>query len=711
MIFYQNWTGYLKSNPDDMFEAKVPGNIQSDYGKAHNYGDVNYGMNFEKYKWLEDEAWVYETRLVFDKQEDERVYFVTKGIDYEYDVVLNEKVILSHEGMFSPVEKDITDYLSNDNNLKIIIKPIPKYAGATEEDRVQAVDSCKPAVGYGWDWHPRFVCSGIWCDTYIETRNKYYIKKCEVFYTLTDNYEQANVTFDAECEEEIVFKMFSPDGKLVYEGKYNNFIIKNPLLWWCNGQGNPDLYTYEVTSKEHRVTGKVGFRSVELVMNDGAWNLPYKFPKTRSVVPITVKLNGRNIFAKGSNWVNPEMFNGEIDENRYCELLQFAKDANMNILRIWGGSVVNKDEFFDICDELGIMVWQEFPLSCNNYIATPHYLKILKQEAEAIIKRIRRHPCHVLWCGGNELFNSWSKMTDQSLALRLLNKLCYEFDMNKPFIATSPLYGMSHGAYLFYSGDEGEEVFELIQSSKSTAYTEFGLSSVCDYEYLKTFIPQEDIDNWENSEVIRAHHGINAWRATSWICKDVLERYFGKVKDLKMASLLSSWLQCEGYKSVFEEARRQKPYCSMAINWCFCEPWKTVANNSLISYPSELKPSYYAVKKSLQGTVLSARIPKFMWYYGEMLKAELWLLNDSTKVVSDTVKAYIEIDGKSYFAMEWNTGNVKENTNKQGNILQFVLPECNAESFVLKLVSLNGYDNEYKLRLTKKPDRKKNKLN
>jgi len=176
-------------------------------------------------------------------------------------------------------------------------------------------------------------------------------------------------------------------------------------------------------------------------------------------------------------------------------------------------------------------------------------------------------------------------------------------------------------------------------------------------------------------------------------------------------SLLSSWLQCEGYKSVFEEARRQKPYCSMAINWCFCEPWKMVANNSLISYPSELKPSYYAVQKSLQGNVSSARIPKYMWCYGEMFKAELWLLNDSAKVVSDIVTAYIEIDGKSYFGMEWNTGDIKENTNKQENILQFVLPECNAESFVLKLVSLNGYDNEYKLRLTKKPDRKKNKLN
>ena len=121
----------------------------------------------------------------------------------------------------------------------------------------------------------------------------------------------------------------------------------------------------------------------------------------------------------------------------------------MNIFRKWGGAGIEKEEFYNLCDEYGIMVWQEFPLDGNNYPNDSRYLKILEQEARAIVRKLRRHPCIILWSGGNELFNNWSKMTDQSHALRLLNKVCYEEDRNTPFLPTSPIMGMSHGPYFF----------------------------------------------------------------------------------------------------------------------------------------------------------------------------------------------------------------------------------------------------------------------
>ena len=702
MIFEQNWVGYIKNEPQDKFKVKVPGCIQSDYAAAHGYGDVNYGLNFKKYRWMEDLYWVYETYLQFDQKNGERVFFVTKGIDYEYDVILNGKKLLTHEGMFSPVEVDITDFLTDDNLLQIVIYPMPKYSGAATDDRNQAVDSCKPAVGYEWDWHPRLLTSGIWCDTYIETRTEDYIHDCEVFYTLEDDFSAAYVNFDIDCNSVVKIKLFAPNGEKIYEGSERSITVQSPELWWCSGQGEQALYSYQVCSKTHTVVGKVGFRSIRLVMNVGTWDEPLCFPKTRSAAPITIELNGRCIFAKGSNWVNAEIFNGEVTTERYRELLQLAKDANMNILRVWGGAIVNKDSFFDICDELGIMVWQEFPLACNNYIATPHYLKVLEQEATAIIKRVRRHGCHVLWCGGNELFNSWSGMTDQSLALRLLNKLCFENDRDKPFMAASPLFGMSHGSYTFYCETEDKDVFELFNSAHSTAYCEFGISSVADMEYIKTFIPEEEIKDWENSVCIEAHHGRKAWQESSWICKDVLERYFGEVTTLEQAVEYSQKLQCVGYKAIFEAARRQKPYCSMAINWCYCEPWKTVANNSLISYPARPKPAYYAVQTSLKNVLASANIKKFMWTKGEIFQAELWLLNDSVHEVEDTIDAYIVVDGEEHFVMRWNTGKVAANTNKRGNILQFPLSGVTEDLLYLKLVSAKGNDNEYMLKMTSK---------
>lgn len=162
-----------------------------------------------------------------------------------------------------------------------------------------------------------------------------------------------------------------------------------------------------------------------------------EFPKSRSNPPITLEINGRRIFCKGTNWVNPDIFPGRLTAETYRKLLELAREANMNMLRVWGGGIVNKESFFELCDEMGLMVWQEFSLACNLYPDTPEYLKVLDQESRSINMRLRKHPSVVLWSGGNELFNSWSGMTDQSLPLRMLNANCYEFNPEIPFLMTS----------------------------------------------------------------------------------------------------------------------------------------------------------------------------------------------------------------------------------------------------------------------------------
>ena len=159
----------------------------------------------------------------------------------------------------------------------------------------------------------------------------------------------------------------------------------------------------------------------------------------------------------------------------------------MNLLRVWGGGIVNKEAFYEQCDELGLMVWQEFPLACNNYEGTPAYLRVLDQESKSIISRVRRHASHVIWCGGNELFNNWSGMTEQSLALRLLNRNCFDMDPGTPFLMTSPVMGMGHGHYRFSS--DGVEVYKWMSEAANTAYTEFGCPGPASADYLRGFIP------------------------------------------------------------------------------------------------------------------------------------------------------------------------------------------------------------------------------
>jgi beta-mannosidase len=163
----------------------------------------------------------------------------------------------------------------------------------------------------------------------------------------------------------------------------------------------------------------------------------------------------------------------------------------------------------------------------------------------------------------------------------------------------------------------------------------------------------------------------------------------------------SKWLQRDGYKAIFEEARKQKPFCSMAINWCYNEPWKTAANNSIISYPNIPKAGYYAVTNSLRPILANARIPKFLWYSGEQFTMELWLLNDSTKGYPNfTIKAYIEIAEEDVLITEWKTGFITANQNKKGPGISYLLPDANTDRIRIKLKCMENdkYSSSYELK-------------
>ena len=710
MIKRLQWQG-RRTDRKEWFGASVPGNIQRDYADFCGWEDLNRGKNCEQYTEIEDCTWEYRATFENPIRSGERCVFVTGGIDYASVILLNGKVLREHEGMFSSFEIDLSEHLmAGENDLTVRILPHPKREDAPIS-RDQADRSCKYPASYGWDWHPRILPSGIWNDAYLELRSEGHIRDCEVRYTLSEALDRADVCFFVDCDAPVTFELLDDEQKTVYCGEDPSFTLCNPRLWWCNGQGEATLYTWRVRSATDEMQGKIGFRRVELRMNAGAWAEPAGFPKTRSVPPITLTLNGRRIFAKGSNFVSPDVFLGTLDKSRYEELVRLAKDANMNILRCWGGSGVSKEDFFGLCDEMGVMIWQEFPLACNLYIDDEHYMKVLEQEGVAIVRRLRRHPSVVLWCGGNELFNRWSGMTDQSMPLRLLNKICFEEDPKTPFIATSPLMGMAHGGYVFYDADSGKEVYEMFGESHCTAYTEFGVPSVASPAYLKSFLPEDELYPPRAGTSWETHHAFGAWHGDTWLCESIMERYFGKSTSLEEIFERSNWLQCEGYKAIFEEARRQKPYCSMAINWCYNEPWKTAANNSLLCYPALPQPAYHAVRNSLSGVVASARLKKFSYTNGELFSAELWLLNDSPMAVKDRVRVTVTVGESTQELLVWNTPESGVGENVQGHTVHYVLPRVEGiDRFTLTLESekhgSNSYTLHYRVKEEKKPSKK-----
>ena len=707
MKFYQKWAGG-RIDPTGKasyprYPVEVPGNIQYEYARSVGLDAPDtlfYADNVARLQEAEGYTWEYRTFLSFEKKEGQRVFLVAEGVDYRFDVLLDGKKIFYQEGMYTKVELDVTDAAGPGSLLQFIIHPHPMRPGPYGDYRQAADRSAKPPVCYGWDWNPRLLISGLWQPCYIETREKDFIRSCEPFYTLNGDRTAAQLRFETDCDAPVTYTLLDREGHTLYRGCEPACTVEDVRLWWCAGEGEPYLYTWIAETDSDRKSGRIGFRTLRLVQNGGgAADEPRCFPKTRYAAFLTIELNGRRIMGKGSNWVNPEVFFGRVTEARYRELLTAAGDANMNLLRLWGGAGINKPAFYDICDELGLLVWQEFWLACNNYIGTPELLKTVEREAASVIRALRHHPCLALWCGGNELFNNWSGMDEQSPVLRLLNKLCYELDFSRPFLMTSPSAGMAHGGYLFRDPDSGEDVLQSFAHQHYTGYTEFGVPSFSPVSQLKKIIPADGLFPIRPTESWVTHHAFGAWGADRWACLPVIEGYFGEQHSLEETVAHSEWLQCAGYQAIFEEARRQWPYCSMVINWCYEEPWPCAANNSLIAYPLVFKPGYYAVKNALRPVIASARIPRFDWAGGEEFSAELWYLNDSSESVRDRVTATLRCGTWEKQLLIWQTGEVGGKTGLQGPTVRCRLPEhCGSDALELILTAdASDSSNAYKV--------------
>lgn len=716
-----NWQlGYNSDHKTGSFKwipASVPGAVQLDIAKAENYGPWFYAENWKDYLWMEDQKFTY--RAYFKKpgmKKNEHLFLVSKGIDYAFDILINGKKIFQQEGMFTWVRLDISDNLKEQNELLIVIHPIPKST-LSVTSRVQADHSVKPAVSYGWDWHPRLVPSGIWDETGLFVEAETAISTMNLDYNLNDSLDlvslRLNVTGRKLAGYNFFWTLSDSTGRKILEKKGSfdadrlDYMteLKDPELWWPHDQGIPYLYTsrFQLTdSKGILIQTKestIGFRKVRLVMNTGNTD-PEGFPKSRRLPSIQMEINGRRIFCKGTNWVNPEVFPGIITAARYEELINRAVEANFNMFRIWGGGIINKESFYNLCDKKGILVWQEFPLACNNYPDDPQYLQILEQESSSIINRLKKHASLVLWCGGNELFNGWSGMDDQSLALRLLNSQCLKFDPGTPFIPTSPIEGVGHGHYVFRDEQSGEEVFSRMKRAHFTAYTEFGVPAPSSVEVLRKIIPEIELWPPKPKTSWESHHAYNAWVGNTWLMQEMIEDYFGKSASLEDLVAHGQLIQGEGYKCIFEEARRQKPYCSMALNWCYNEPWPTAANNTLINYPNIPKPGFYQVRNACRPVLASATISKFRWTRRELFTTQVWMLSDKPeKLKAGKLKATIVSGSTTIVLGKWEFESIEPNKNLKGPEFSLALPDLSEGQFKL-ILEVEGFpelNSEYTL--------------
>lgn len=720
ILIMLNWEIGVGREPETFVPATVPGACQMDIAKSENYPSWQFSDNYKMFGWMEDVDFTYRTS--FDKpvlKRGESLWLCSKGIDYQCEISINGVQVATHEGALSPVQVRLDEYLqAKDNVLKVVILKAPKRPGVPK-GREEASYCCKPPVSYEWDWHPRLIPSGIWDETSLVIRKSAWIENTGISYELSDDFSSADLHVDVLTAGKVKgtslrFTLLDAAGNKVFSRKGSDSsalggVLENPELWWTWDHGEPYVYTYEVELLSSngeildKVTGQTGFRRVRLVMNTDSWAKPDGKVKTRSDAPAQIELNGRRIFAKGSNWVAPEVFIGYADQKRYNEMIDLGIKANFNIFRCWGGCAPSKDAFYDECDRRGILVWQEFPLACNKYPDDPHYLAVLEQEARSIVRRIRNHPCLAILCGGNELFNSWSGMDDQALPLRLLNKICYELAPEIPFNMTSPLNGMAHGYYLFKDGDQ--TVHQWMDEARCTAYTEFGVPGVSPREVLEKIIPEDELFPVGPTTAWAVHHAFYAWdgKPATWIDLETIKYFFGEPTSLDDLIRKSSIIQGEGYKAIYEEARRQKPHCAMAMCWDFNEPWPAAANNSITTYPAVPKGCFPSVSAACRPICSSAKFMKYQWTASETLEFTMWLLNDTfgkTPAPYTMTAILVAPDGTQTELQSWTTPSAADNENIQGPCVKTVLPTWDGACTFTVKVLVSGHpemDSSYTL--------------
>lgn len=400
--------------------AAVPGSVYDDLRRAGIIGDPYYGMNSLACEWVANRWWSYETSVTLGPVPDRRLWLVFRGIDYRAAVYLNGKELGTHEGMYVPARFDITEAaLRGENRIRVILEHAPDEMG--QIGYTSRTHTQKARFTYKWDFSTRLVGMGLYDDVYIEETGRARIENIHIRYK--NGSLACSVASDAAC---VLAASLSYNGEklgsLTSEEGFVRFNLAEPHLWYPNGYGSQPLYDLKLelmtngcVSDEREM--KVGLRILSYERCTGA---------PENALPYAVSVNGRRIYIKGANITPLDCMYGIAGTERYERFIKLAAEANVNLIRVWGGGIIEKEAFYDLCDRYGIMVWQEFIQSSSGIdnipSKRPEFLALLAKTAEAAVLEKRNHVSLTYWSGGNELMDSRgipSTFEDENIALLL----------------------------------------------------------------------------------------------------------------------------------------------------------------------------------------------------------------------------------------------------------------------------------------------------
>ncbi|WP_326984553.1 glycoside hydrolase family 2 protein [Chryseobacterium sp. MYb264] len=697
--------------------ATVPGTVHLDLMNNQIIPDPFKDENEKKVQWIENEDWDYQTSFKISSNElkNQNINLVFNGLDTFSEIYLNGKLLKKTDNMFRKWGIPVKTYLkSGDNVLQIkfksavnIGKELAKKVPFTIPESPRSFVR-KAQYQFGWDWGPRLVTTGIWKDVKLEFWNSAQLENVKIEQkVLTKEKAELNIYTEILTDKEGKYSVLI-NNKInqiqLKKGKntiQTPFIIDNPKLWQPNGWGDPNLYDIKISlQKDSKIlaeaTERIGLRTIELIQEKDEKGKSFYF-----------KVNGNPMYAKGTNWIPSDSFTPRISKEKYQKLIKDSKEANMNMIRVWGGGIYEDDEFYKACDENGILVWQDFMFAGTFYPADKNFLDNVKEEVKYQVNRLQNHASLALWCGNNEIDEAivnWGyqkqlnySKEDSIQVWKDYKKVFHEVIPNaihevaakdkSIYWESSPSIGWGHKESLT-EGDShywgvwwGEQPFEIFNEKVPRFASEYGFQGMPTLETTKSMFSGKPDLSLQN-ETIKAHEK----HSRGWEIIDLyMKRDYKIPTDFVKYNYVSQLLQARGMQIAIEAHRRSQPYNMGTLYWQLNDCWPVVSWSS-IDYLGNWKALHYQVKRSFENQVIVTEEKEgILNFYAinddlkkfEDVNVEIQVTDFNGKILNDLTTV---LQGKTLDRM------VKFNDLEIKNIIKY----ANPNEVFLKLILKDG---------------------
>jgi beta-mannosidase len=622
------WT-LQRPKTGDSWPATVPGCVHSDLGRAGVLPPLDWRDNEATQQWIDGEAWTYRRTFFLDEASaaGAAVELVCEGLDTLATVSLNGNIVLETDNMFRTWRTPVASCLrAGENSIEIAFhSTLPKIAEGQAKrplrewniyfDRHRGRGYVrKMACSYGWDWGPVAPTAGIWKNIRLEFFRAARWEDLHIRQKHSPGLATLEIEWKVSGAGEIRFELWR-DGRLIAEKTTDSsnanaiLEIKNPDLWWPHTLGAQPLYELRAiltdpSGRQDVWKRRLGLRALRLVRERDEIGESFFY-----------EINGRAIFCKGANWIPIRILLPEITREDYRKLLQDAADANMNMLRVWGGGIYENDDFYDLCDELGILVWQDFAFSCGMYPSwDDDFLASVAAEARDNIRRLRHHASLALWCGNNELEMGFAGKADYPWEVygrlfdQLLPRLCAELDPDTAYWPSSPytpvgdrddfnsdLSGDTHHWSVFF----GREPFEAQRTWRTRFMSEFGFQSYPELRTIESFTAPEDRSFM--SRILDYHQRSEVGNQTIFsYLLDWFQPPLAFAELLTLSQITHSL--CVRY--AVEHLRRIQPLCGGVLYWQINDIWPCASWSSIDSF-GRWKALHYEARRFFAPVLVS----------------------------------------------------------------------------------------------------------